>query len=392
LTKYLLTLLVMTPCLGYGFEARVLLSDNPSPKNITGHFRLWIQCDSSIETQCSEPVWSIPRGQWLVGPNKDNTGLILQRADFPKTYEFKGQVFKLIGDFNFEGQRLEQIRVYAKAPTLHWVVHVDVESYLYGVLASEVPASWPVESLKAQAIASRTYLFFKKQLRKQEHYDVRSDVLDQVFSLDVDKRKSLITAVDETQGLVLINQEDSNIFPAYFHADCGGQTSSEGYVWRHPSSVNQAVKDPYCSSADTNDWTYKLDREKLQSLLKSSFLLPTNAKLTGIYPPKDKERAEVVDFLFDHKNLQRISANDLRALIGFSKLRSAHFSVEERWDSFVFTGRGFGHGVGMCQWGAQRWARQGKNYGFILKHYYPNARLKKLSGRDYQTLQAKAGF
>jgi stage II sporulation protein D len=161
-------------------------------------------------------------------------------------------------------------------------------------------------------------------------------------------------------------------------------------VWRQPSSLNQAVQDPYCQSAPKNDWSYGIEKHHLLSLLQTVFFLPSGVQLVSVLPRlHEKSRAHIVDFLFSNNIVKRLRANDFRRLLGFSKLRSTRFSVEESWNRVVFSGRGFGHGVGLCQWGAQRWARQGKGFRSILKHYYPQAHLKKL---DPESMQAQRAF
>lgn len=397
--RWVLFLYLVTQALpSLAFEARVLLAEGSSAKVLRGTFLLRIRCEdktggrSRTAANCRKQTWRIPRGIWLVKAieSKKSPGLQLQRQGFPKIYSYMGPSFLFSGKFSFENQSVSQLDTYVRGAGLDWVAHISVQEYLYGVLSAEVPASWSTEALKAQAVASRTYFFYKKTERKDEHYDVRSDTLDQVFQLDAHKRKSLITAVDETRGLILVHKDKQGIFPAYFHSDCGGQTTLESQVWRNPSSVNKKVKDPLCQSSEVNNWTYSMDREKLQNALKSVFLVPQESKLSAIYPRADEQgRSQWVDFLFDKKNIQRIQANDLRRLLGFSNLRSAHFKVEERWDSFIFSGRGFGHGVGLCQWGAQRWAKQGKDFRFILQHYYPNAVMKTLNTQDYLRMQAQ---
>jgi len=380
------------------FDARVLMAEGAEPRVLRGTFLLRIGCEEKVEVRkaatfnCRKQTWRIPRGAWLVTAfeDKNNQGLQLQREGFSKSYSFPGVSFLFSGNFSFDNQSVNHLEAFKGAEGLDWVAHISVQDYLYGVLAAEVPANWSMEALKAQAVASRTYFFYKKTERKDDHYDVRSDTLDQVFQLDARKRKSLITAVDDTRGLILVDKKSSKIFPAYLHADCGGQTTLESEVWRNPSSVNKKVRDPFCRSSEVNNWTFTMDREKLQNALKTVFLVPQESKLSAIYPRPDEEgRSQWVDFLFDKKNIQRIQANDLRQLLGFSNLRSAHFKVEERWDSFIFSGRGFGHGVGLCQWGAQRWAKQGKDFRFILEHYYPNAVMKALNTQDYRRMQAQ---
>lgn len=364
----------------WGFNARVLIDEDQESKLIQGVFRLWVECESKKRGRCPTKQWRIPRGTWVVEPMEG--GLQMRRHGMKKTYKFKGHQFRLRGGFLYEGQNVEEMKVFASDKAYQWVVSIPMDQYLYGVMSGEVPSQWSMESLKAQAVASRTYFLYKKQQRRGENYDVRSDILDQVFELQADKRKKLITAVDDTSGWVLVSKQKEQIFPTYFHADCGGHTSNESDVWGHEKAQNKSVHDVVCKSAGLNDWTLHVDRGELEVRLRQKLLLPLRSRLTSIHPRMDKGRAHVVDIIFDKKRIKRMKADDLRALLGYSKLRSANFDIDERWDSFIFSGRGFGHGVGLCQWGAERWAQQGRDFRFILEHYYPAAKLKKMSYKE----------
>ncbi len=370
----------------FAFEARVLIDEFNNEKVITG--TLWVSCKDKDGHTCDQDKLKLRPGTWKF--NRHKNVLRLKNVEENLSREIKGGHFVLTGSFSLENRVLQKVSLYFENKKTLWVLHLPVDQYLYGVMAAEVPSSWPEETLKAQAIASRTYFLFKKQERKAEVFDVRSDTMDQVFKMDAKKHKNIVKAVNETHGQILTSKKTSQIFPAYFHADCGGGTSQEKVVWRQPTSLNVEVKDPYCQSASKNNWSILVDKAKLTRLLKDVFFLPFGVNLKSILPRLgEKSRAHVIDFVFSNNIIKRLEANEFRRLLGFSKLRSTHFAVTHLGESIEFKGRGFGHGVGMCQWGAQRWARNGKNFKEILSHYYPNAQLEKVSSQRKKSLQAE---
>ncbi|MEM7646925.1 MAG: SpoIID/LytB domain-containing protein, partial [Pseudomonadota bacterium] len=358
-------ILILAPR-AWSLEARVLIEDKQSSQELVGEFTI------QKKVPRRSKLYPFALGKWKI--ERTSSGIHIQNLQNQKTFSLKGRAFEISGDFQLKGRGLKKLSFHAQKKENHWVAHLPIDQYLYGVMAAEVPSSWPAESLKAQAVASRTYFLFKKLKRKKDHYDVRSDIMDQVFLIDGKKSQSVIEAVDATHGLVLVSNHSQRVFPAYFHADCGGQTSTEGGVWRQPSSVNQSVADPVCQRAPKNNWNFSIARDRLMSLLRRRFLVPLTAELRYILPRlKKNHRAHYVDFIFSENIYKRMSANDFRRLLGYSKLRSTQFQVQDGHQHVHFSGRGFGHGVGMCQWGAQRWARKGKKFREILSHYYPGA-------------------
>ncbi len=359
----------------------MLIDEDSTSQVLTGEMRL--RCLGLKRSKCSKKTFVLPFGRWQIDGTQNH--LFVKNLENGATKKLQGKHFQITGQFSLVGKTLKKLDILFIEKKTHWVVSLPIDQYLYGVMTSEVPVSWPMQALQAQAIASRTYFLFKKRERAKEHFDVRSDIMDQVFKLDGLKHKNIIEAVNQTHGMILVTKDKGKVFPAYFHSDCGGKTSSENKVWRKPSSMNQAVRDPYCQSATKNNWSHAIDKEKLLALLHSVFYLPRGVQLKSILPRlQEQSRAHIVDFLFSNNILKRISATHLRPLLGFGKLRTTPFEVSQTWNEVIFRGRGFGHGVGMCQWGAQRWARKGKSFRSILKHYYPQAELKQLDARSLQ--------
>jgi stage II sporulation protein D len=265
---------------------------------------------------------------------------------------------------------------------------VSLEEYLKNVLPWEMPLSWPLEALKAQAIAARSYAVSQSQLRQNRHFDVESTVEDQVFHAKSHPDEKtfegkLERAVEGTQGQLLLDQ-NNQILKAYFHADCGGATDESSEVWNATLFVsskkllkNGTAKDKSCPMSPWAKWEAKFTFEDLNLKLKS--LLPYGEKLAQIKPMKmlNSGRTHTLLLIGSGGGLSLITSEDLRRNLGFNVLKSAKFGIAKEKLGFTFKGKGHGHGVGLCQWGSRQLARKGLGYKKILAHYYPKARLEK---------------
>lgn len=247
---------------------------------------------------------------------------------------------------------------------------LDMEDYLRGVLPSEMPLSWPMEALKAQTIVARS--FTEKQIlaRKENSYQLDSTVNDQVYrynpSLNAKEKENLERALLETNGETLVDNL-GHIVRAVYHADCGGQTEKASQVWGK-KEVEFSVKDSKCPSTPYANWEYKLSSEELKERLKTNFI-PKDLNISAESLSDRALQMEVIGL--GGAQREKISSQEFRRLIGYSKLKSTKFHVQKINDGFLFKGSGFGHGVGLCQWGARAWAKSGLSYKEILKHYFP---------------------
>jgi len=252
---------------------------------------------------------------------------------------------------------------------------LPLEEYLVGVLASEVPLSWPLETLKAQAVAARSYALAVMKERKNRAFHVESSILDQVFRhvLSEDDKSPLIDkalqAVRETKGLRLLTAKNQ-VLKAFYHSDCGGQTTTAKNVWNHGVNTGTAV-DSSCPSHPGSRWKFQLSRAELLERLKVA-----EFKALELIKPLHEKRISAVRVAFNDMEQKVIPANEFRKLLGFQELKSAAFTVVMSGDDYIFQGEGFGHGVGLCQWGSRALGLQGRNYKQILSHYYPLAAVK----------------
>ena len=303
-------------------------------------------------------------------------------ADITKMYNTKSLFFT--GPDMYVGaiKAPRYIEFYAKKTSFDVIAHIGLENYLKGVLPSEMPASWPMASLKAQAIASRSYTLAMIKQRSKGHFNLESTVSDQVFDLskhaavsDIIKKK-IYKAISETKGKVLLNKK-SNIHKAYYHADCGGHTEEPGLVWNF-TAKNGTAKDPYCPSHRNSKWQTTFSHKKISKLLQDKLGVSNDDVFKNLLVLNKSPSGRAVNVKLQFSNKERvITAQKMREILGYSKMKSTLFSFNNSKSGVTIKGKGNGHGVGLCQWGAKHWAGAGKSYTQILKHYYPTAKIHK---------------
>lgn len=235
---------------------------------------------------------------------------------------------------------------------------VPFDDYLAGVVSKEMPLSWPLEALKAQAVIARSYALSKIEQRRSKIFHVESDQMDQVFSY-TDSPKALL-AVKLTENVLLLDQQN-RVLRAFYHADCGGQTVPASSVW--PGAIDSGTAtDPWCSTKSSNAWTTKLSKEDFKAKFGT-------------------EALDLKKFKSKITTLGEVSIQKIRESFGFNSLRSppAHVAISE--DQILFQGKGYGHGAGLCQWGTLAQVRQGRSYLDVLAHYYPEAQIAQKKNR-----------
>jgi stage II sporulation protein D len=269
------------------------------------------------------------------------------------------------------------------------VNHISMQKYLEGLLQVEMISSWPLAALQAQAVAARTYALSairetKRQRASNFPFDIGSTVEDQVFKGwrgDVPRIKK---AVQTTRGKALFMAGRLN--PTFYHSTCGGYTERPKDVWGESIRGYERRPCPYCLGSPVFEWSINVRSKKLEKLVKdSSRRLASNSGISQFFVSHRSEGGRVKEVgLRLNKHIETLQSEDFRKKVGRSFLKSSWFQVKgvqsrgERLLSVHLNGRGFGHGVGMCQWGARRLARMGKDFKEILKHYYPKGSLVRL--------------
>ena len=266
---------------------------------------------------------------------------------------------------------------YPDLSTLVLINTCDVESYIAGVVRAEGGIKKHEEYFKTQAIIARTYMY--KHLDKHIHdrYNVCDNTHCQAFNgMSTD---SLINSASfETRGQVILDQ-DSVLINSAFHSNCGGMTASSSDVWISDQPYLKSVTDPYCLNSRNATWEKKISTDEwIDYLTKSGYTGKKNdLALLSFYQNKRWINYKAGTFSVPFEKIR----NDL-------KLRSSFFSVIAAKDSVTFRGKGYGHGVGLCQEGAMEMASRGNTYQQIIAFYYSgviitdikNAKFPELSG------------
>ena len=255
------------------------------------------------------------------------------------------------------------------------VNHIELEDYIKGILYHEASHYWPMEALLAQAIISRTYAVYQMQENKLKNYDVTSDIYSQVYGGKSSERSRTNKAVDLTLGQILTFQE--KVIPAYFHATCGGYTEDASMLWNIDILPLKGVPCSFCKDSPHFNWHYVLTLDEIEEKLTKAGLKTGRIKDIAILTKDKSGRVTDLNMVSSKKDL-KISAKDFRNIIGPNIIRSTNFTVKVIKQDAVFEGVGWGHGVGLCQWGAYFMAKQGYTAEQILKYYYPGIDVRAL--------------
>lgn len=272
--------------------------------------------------------------------------------------------FRPSGPMSVNGVKVRGDVVVVKGRTQLLVVNViPLEDYLVGVLGGEMPAAFPLEALKAQAVAARTYALNKKLEQYGQPFHLGSTVLSQVYKglgAEVSRTRQ---AVEATRGEVMTWMLQP--IEAYFHASCGGRTEAGAEALGRELPYLQPVDCP-CGQLPTSHWTLQLGAKELGLLGAPRGPLEVQGRTRTGRAVKVVVGARTMD------------AVTFREKLGYGQLKSLAFEVERARDGWAIQGRGFGHGAGLCQWGARMYAEKGWDYRKILRHYYPGIEFQVL--------------
>jgi stage II sporulation protein D len=253
------------------------------------------------------------------------------------------------------------------------VNEVDLEDYVAAVVASEVPASWPLDALRAQAVAARTFAVAQKIAQGPgARAHLGASVLDQVYKATAHPAPSAARAARDTAGEVLTF--GAAPIAAYFSASCGGASESAEAAFHLPAGTT-----PYLHGsehdADEHEWKVKVPVEELDRALRKR--VGSGVHGVTVVSRTKSGRANLLS-IATRSGARPLPAVELRQLLGYQRLPSLLFEVEMDHDAAIFRGRGSGHGVGLCQWGARGRALGGEGYREILAHYYPGAEIRRM--------------
>jgi stage II sporulation protein D len=267
---------------------------------------------------------------------------------------------------------------------------VDVETYLTGVLTRELYPDFHPEAYRAQAVAARTYVLYQMSRKADRDYDVTATEASQVYGGLAEGRgaRRAIEAVRYTRGIVCTwtSPAGERIFCTYYSSACGGMTQNVANCKPVPSIPPLAggVRCNYCRIARGQAYRWgpvRLSKRDVTDRLVSRY--PGLAELGAIRAVEVARktrhgRAVRIRLVGSTGRAKELVAEDFRLAVGSRTMRSTDCRITDAGDAILLTdGRGFGHGMGLCQWGMQGQALAGRKAGEILKFYYPGAHLTR---------------
>ena len=251
--------------------------------------------------------------------------------------------------------------------------NVSVHDYLKGVLCLEISPGWHIEAIKAQAIVARTYAYNKIEKPVSPDYDMTADVYSQMYGGVYAEDPRTTLAVDQTAGMVM--SKNGKIIPVFYFSTCGGYTEDSTAIWDVVSPCLKAVKCNYCKKASNYHWIFHID---LDTISKNLETFPGSFKGVGIsainiLDTSISGRVKWMEVVYKNGKSIKMSGNTFRIKVDPTDLKSTKFDVKISGNECIFEGYGWGHGVGLCQWGAKHLAED-ENYTAqeILKFYFNN--------------------
>lgn len=284
----------------------------------------------------------------------------------------------------------------SKSPTIavyhcskNTIEKMDIETFLYGVVASEMSSDFSEEALKAQAIAARTYIIYKMENNMTQGHNgadicTNSNHCQAYASYDELKNKKgdewmknsypkIKQAVDDTKGHIL-TYDDKAILPLYFSTS-GGKTENSEEVFSEQYPYLKSVSSPYEEQSPKYYTETKINKNDFVNLLKKNYssISISIENLDKVVKILDRTAAGSVNNI--QVGNKKITGRNMRTIFG---LNSSNFDIGFNKDTVIFKVRGYGHGVGMSQWGAEGMAQKNYKYDEILLHYYTDTKIKDI--------------
>lgn len=353
-----------------GDTVRVRLQEGPGPYELRpDHPGALTDLDSgerlALEAGKTYVVRALPGGGLKVGDRVLGARLRWGASGADGLVALEGRRYR--GSLLLERTRDEQIRA---------VNELGIEDYLYSVLPGEMSPEWPMETLKAQAVISRTYALKNLGKYEEDGYDLLDDVRSQVYRGVDSEDERARRAVDETAGQILAYK--GRLISTHFHSCCGGHTRSVQRAFGGKAMRIKplaGVPDGFCAASPHFRWTRRVPSSAILAALPKNGRTPALLKKVSVYSREGSGWTRTLEVATDAGTV-RVSAADLRRFVGPDLLRSTNLTkISVDGKNVKFSGKGWGHGVGLCQWGSRLQAKKGRKYANILKFYYPGAKV-----------------
>jgi stage II sporulation protein D len=259
---------------------------------------------------------------------------------------------------------------------------VELNNYLSGVVESEGGGGRHLEYYKVQAVMSRTYALKYKSKHRKEGYDLCDRVHCQAYHSMMRFTPLIDSAVHQTNGVVMTDST-GKLVDAYFHANCGGQTCEPQYVWNESIPYLKSFKDTFCIYTKQATWETRIPKDKWAKFLIEKYNYPVQDSISALamYTFDQTDRKA-----FYIHPVYGIPLRDLREQF---QLKSTFFSCHPEGNDIVIEGRGFGHGVGLCQEGAMKMSKYEFEYDQILRFYFPGCMVFSYDLLNYLNTKVK---
>lgn len=257
------------------------------------------------------------------------------------------------------------------------VNHAGLEEYVKGIAVREISHYWPSEALRAHAIVFRTYALYAVEQNAKRDYDVTGDVYSQAYGGTAAQRYRISDACAQTSGDVLTYQ--GKVFPAYYHSTCGGHTQNASALWGIDIPPLSGVDCIYCKGSPHFSWSAAIPVAEAVGKLSAAGVRAdgiTAVETTGI----DRSgRVVSLALRTARGGSVEIAGKNFRQILGNDIVKSTNFNVAVRGRVIEFSGKGWGHGAGLCQWGAYFMAKAGYSLSEILAYYYPGSQIENIN-------------
>jgi stage II sporulation protein D len=360
-----------------------------------------------------------------------NILLVYNTKDQP--YHFRSQGIIQMDGKNFRGDII--IQRYSDSD-LTVINDMSLTEYLYGVVPREMSGSWPLEAQKAQAVAARNYAILSMKKHAQHGFDLCASTHCQVYGGYESEHPRSRQAVDETKNKVLTC--NGKLISAFYHSNSGGRTENSENVWSTPLDYIKGVDDPYSIGSPNDSWTKPYTKKEIEGILASKGLSVGELKDISIQEKSVNGRVLKLEII-GSAGKRILEKEQIRSVFGYNNIKSTWFEIKKDATAegslllvhivgdpmeqpksinlqnqyvitasglkeitasngqnvfngnkyveisdypsipsgqYVFNGKGWGHGLGMSQWGAKKMAEEGFNYEQILTHYYTGTKVE----------------
>lgn len=254
---------------------------------------------------------------------------------------------------------------------------VELEEYLLGVLKDEIPPGWPGEAAKAVAVAARTYAIYQMQQNFGGFFHLRASTASQVYGGATGEDARTSWAVQVTRGQILTF--GGQPIAAFYHSCSGGATEDALDVFGPNFDTVLGVKDDFSLACPYSLWVERFTAQQLeQAFQRIGYAVGRVVRIDDLLRSRTGRILRLA--VYHTRGTLTLDGRRFREILGNDVIRSTDFEIRADGGGFTFIGRGWGHGVGLSQWGAKEMADLGRQHWEILKFYYPLAEIRQLTG------------